>query len=76
MLLAPGRDYLLTARARVDDGDATLTVSSPDGSMTAWQLITDTTWQPVEIAFTTTDSWTGQGGRGKLEGRRQRPLRR
>ncbi|MCB9424250.1 MAG: cadherin-like domain-containing protein [Actinobacteria bacterium] len=58
MLLAPGRDYLLTARARVDDGDATLTVSSPDGSMTAWQLITDTTWQPVEIAFTTTDSWT------------------
>ncbi|MCB1264615.1 MAG: cadherin-like domain-containing protein [Mycobacterium sp.] len=58
MLLAPGREYVLTARARVDAGDATLTVSSPDGSLTAWQLITDTTWQPVEIAFTTTDSWT------------------
>ncbi|MGB0969565.1 MAG: family 16 glycosylhydrolase, partial [Mycobacterium sp.] len=57
MLLAPNSDYLLTARARVDAGDATLTVASPDGSLHAWQLITNTAWQPVEIAFTTPDRW-------------------
>ena len=57
MLLAPNTDYVLTARARVDAGDATITVASPDGSLHAWQLITDTAWQPVEIAFTTPDRW-------------------
>jgi len=57
MLLVPRRDYVLTARARVDAGDGTITVSSPDGSLTASQLITDTAWQPVEIAFTTPDTW-------------------
>jgi len=57
MLLAPNSDYLLTARARVDAGDATLTVASPDGSLHAWQLITNTAWQPVEVAFTTPDRW-------------------
>ena len=57
MLLPPGTDYVLTARARVDVGDATLTVSSPDGSLSAGALIANTTWQPIEIAFTTTDYW-------------------
>ncbi|MGD9620215.1 MAG: family 16 glycosylhydrolase [Mycolicibacterium sp.] len=57
MLLAPNRDYVLSARARVDSGDATITVASPDGSLHAWQLVTGTSWQPVEIAFTTPDRW-------------------
>ena len=57
MLLPPETDYVLSARARVDSGDATLSVFSPDGSLHAWQLITDTGWQPVEIAFTTPDRW-------------------
>ena len=57
MLLAPNSDYVLSARARVDAGDATITVASPDGSLHAWQLITNTAWQPVEIAFTTPDQW-------------------
>jgi len=57
MLLTPSTEYLLTARARVDSGDATVTVSSPDGALHAWQLITDTAWQPVEVAFTTPDRW-------------------
>ncbi|MGB1225659.1 MAG: family 16 glycosylhydrolase, partial [Mycobacterium sp.] len=57
MLLAPNSDYVLSARARVDVGDATVTVASPDGSLHAWQLINDDAWQPVEIAFTTPDHW-------------------
>lgn len=57
MLLAPEREYLLTAKARVDAGDATITVASPDGSLHASQLVTDTAWQPVEIPFTTPDRW-------------------
>jgi len=57
MLLAPGSEYVLTARARIDSGDATITVSSPDGSLHAWQLITGQAWQPVEIVFTTPDRW-------------------
>jgi len=57
MLLAPNSDYVLSARARVDSGDATVTVASPDGSLHAWQLINDNAWQPVEIAFTTPDHW-------------------
>ena len=57
MLLTPHTTYTLRARARVDAGDATLTVSSPDGSLSAWHLVNSTTWQDVEIAFTTPDRW-------------------